>query len=91
MEDEKLDRQPVDDDNEPTVDLKKSGEATLRGVALDGSERKRAVDNAAYEKTRNPDTVVRVDNEEDSLYSDGLELEDELPVLGNTRENDNMR
>jgi hypothetical protein len=91
MEDEKLDQHQIDQDNEPTVVLKKSGEDKLRGVALDGSERQRAVDNPAYQKARNPDAVLRTDNEEDTLYSDGLELEDELPVLGNTRENDNMR
>jgi hypothetical protein len=82
MEHEKLDPDKPDPDNEPTVVLKKSGEDKLRGPALDGSKPKQA---------RNPDSVVRVDNEEDSLYNDGLELEDELPVLGNTRNNDNMR
>ncbi len=82
MENEKPDRDTIDPDNEPTVVLKKSGEDKLRGVALDGSKPK---------QPRNPDDVVRVDNEEDSLYNDGLELEDELPVLGNTRNNDNMR
>jgi hypothetical protein len=80
-----------DKKTDPTVAAIKSGEAKLRGVALDGSERKRAVDNAAYEEARDPDAVVHVDNEEDTLYSDGLELENDLPVLGNTRENDNMR
>jgi hypothetical protein len=84
MEDKKSEK-------DKTVEAIKSGETKLRGVALDGSERKRAVDNAAYEQKRNPDTVVRVDNEEDSLYTDGLELENDLPVLGNTRDNDNMR
>jgi hypothetical protein len=82
MEDEKIER------DKSVLD---SGETKLRGVALDGSERKRAVDNEAYARKRNPDTVVRVDNEEDSLYTDGLELENDLPVLGNTRNNDNMR
>jgi hypothetical protein len=90
MEDRKIDRKEVDQ-VAPTAAAIKSGEAKLRGVALDGSERQRAVDNPAYEKARDPDAVVRVDNEKDSLYTDGLELENDLPVLGNTRENDNMR
>jgi hypothetical protein len=68
------------DDNQPDA-ADESGESTLRGDALDGSEQKRAVDHAAYEKTRNPDTTVRVDDEEDTLYSDGLEVEDDTPPL----------
>jgi hypothetical protein len=51
-----------------------TGENDLRGDALDGAERKRAV--------RNPDTVVRVDDEEDTLYSDGLEVENDTPPMG---------
>ena len=38
-----------------------SGESTLRGEALAGSERRRAADHTAYKKSRNPDTVVRVE------------------------------
>jgi hypothetical protein len=91
MQNDKVERDVIDPQTEPTVDAIKSGESKLRGVALNGSERKRAVDNAAYEQARNPDDVVRVDNEEDTLYTDGLELENDLPVLGNTRRNDNMR
>ena len=59
-----------------------SGEDKLRGSGLTGSEQKTAVDHSAYSKSRNPDTVVRVDNEEDTLYSDGLELEDDTPPAG---------
>jgi hypothetical protein len=61
-----------------------SAENELRGDSLDGSERKRAADHTAYEKKRNPDTVVRTDDEEDTLYNDGLELEDGTPPLGTT-------
>jgi hypothetical protein len=78
-------------DGDQQADTDRSGESNLRGGSLDGSETKQAVDHAAYEKTRNPDTVVHVDGEEDTLYDDGLEIEDDLPTLGNTRNNDNMR
>lgn len=57
-------------------------EDRLRGKALDGSEQKRAADHTAYAQKRNPDGVVRVDNEEDTLYSDGLEVEDDTPPMG---------
>jgi hypothetical protein len=68
-----------DDDQPDAAD--ESGESTLRGDALAGSDQKRAADHAAFEKTRNPDTVLRVDDEEDTLYSDGLEVEDDTPTL----------
>ena len=61
-----------------------SEEDKLRGDSLAGSERKRAADHTTYEKQRNPDTVVRADDEEDTLYDDGLELEDDTPPLGTT-------
>ena len=59
-----------------------SGENELRGDSLDGAERKRAVDHTAHQKARNPDAVVNLDDEEDTLYSDGLELEDDTPPMG---------
>ena len=68
----------------------RAGEDKLRGEALDGSERKGSADHIAYDKARDTDKVVRVDDEEDTLYSDGLELEDDSPVLANTRKNNNM-
>ena len=43
-----------------------------------------AADHTKYDQQRNPDTVVRVDNEKDTLYDDGLELEDDTPPLINT-------
>jgi hypothetical protein len=46
----------------------------LRGVALDGAEQKSSVEHAEYEKNRNPDTELRLDGEDDSLYSDGLDI-----------------
>jgi hypothetical protein len=68
-----------------------SGESELRGEALDGAERKRAVDHTKHEKTRNPDAALHVDGEEDTLYDDGLELEDDSAILANTPRNNNMR
>ena len=70
----------------------KSGESELRGAALDGSEQKRAAGHTAFKKGHNPDTVLRVDDEKDTLYTDGLELDDETPPLGTAgRSEDNAR
>lgn len=60
-----------------------SGENKLRGGALSGSERPQAADHTKYSQQRNPDTEVRVDGEEDTLYGDGLELEDDTPPMIN--------
>lgn len=53
-----------------------SGESNLRGERLDGSERRKAADHTAFEKARNTDSTLRLDAEEDTLYEDGLEVED---------------
>ncbi len=69
-----------DGDGIPTDE---TGESTLRGSALDGAERKKSVAHTAFEKTRNPDATLRLDGEEDTLYGDGLELEDDsAPLTG---------
>ena len=68
------------DPREPADDV---GENKLRGSALSGSERRQAADHTKYAQKRNPDTEVRLDNEEDTLYDDGLELEDDTPPLVN--------
>jgi hypothetical protein len=60
-----------------------SGEDTLRGGNLEGSERRGAADHAAYEKKRKPDDVVRLDGEKDTLYEDGLDVDDDdSPPMG---------
>ena len=60
-----------------------TGESTLRGPGLEGSEQKRSVAHTAYEKTRNTDATLRLDGEEDTLYDDGLELDDDsAPLTG---------
>jgi hypothetical protein len=69
--------------NEPRDSADNVGENKLRGGALGGSERRQAADHTKYSQQRNPDTEVRVDDEEDTLYDDGLELEDDTPPLIN--------
>jgi len=74
------DPKPGSDPRDSADDI---GENKLRGGALSGSERRQAADHTKYEQERNPDTVVRVDDEEDTLYGDGLELDDDAPPLVN--------
>jgi hypothetical protein len=76
--------------NEPDA-VEPSGENRLRGNSLDGSEQKRAADHTAYEKKRNPDAVVRLDGEEDTLYEDGLDVDESAPALIITPGNDSTR
>lgn len=60
-----------------------TGESELRGPGLEGPEQKQSVAHTAFEKTRNPDATLRLDGEEDTLYDDGLELEDDsAPLTG---------
>jgi hypothetical protein len=63
-----------------------AAERRLRGADLDGSEKKRAADHDAYAKRRNPDTELNLDEKPDSLYDDGLDLDDdESETLAGTR------
>jgi hypothetical protein len=63
-----------------------AAERRLRGSGLEGAENKGATDHDAYEKQRNPDTELRLDGEEDTLYDDGLDTHDEDPdTLAGTR------
>jgi hypothetical protein len=78
------------DDERPEAS-DQSGESTLRGDALAGSERKRAVDHTTYNETQNPDALIRADDEEDTLYSDGLEVDDDAPPLGTPRGDEKAR
>jgi hypothetical protein len=64
-----------------TVADDESGESRLRGPRLEGSDQPKSVDHTAYDKTRNPDSILRLDGEEDTLYDDGLELDDDSPPL----------
>jgi len=62
-----------------------AAERKIRGGALDGSDQKDAADHTDYDKARDPDTAVRVDGEKDSLYNDGLDVEDDSEPLAGTR------
>jgi hypothetical protein len=69
--------------DEGGIPIDESGESNLRGPRLDGSEQKQSVAHTAFEKTRNTDATLRLDGEEDTLYDDGLELEDDsAPLTG---------
>jgi hypothetical protein len=68
-----------------------AGETKLRGDALNGAERKRSPGHVDYDKTRNPDTVLRTDGEEDTLYNDGLDIEDDTPPFVDTPGVDSTR
>jgi len=60
-----------------------SGETRLRGGALSKDERHPDVDRTAQQQSENTDQVLRTDDEEDTLYNDGLELEnDSRPLKG---------
>jgi hypothetical protein len=56
----------------------------FRGDALGGAEQKSSVDHADYEESRNPDAELRLDGEDDSLYSDGLDVRDDTESYAGT-------
>jgi hypothetical protein len=62
----------------------KSTKPRLRGAALEGADQKTSVDHANYEKSRNPDGELHLDDEDDSLYADGLEVGDDSEPLAGT-------
>jgi hypothetical protein len=63
--------------------LSEAGETTLRGAVLDGPEQKNSVDHVTSQKARNTDATLRLDDEPDTLYEDGLEIEDaSRPLTG---------
>jgi hypothetical protein len=73
------------------IPIDKTGESSLRGAALDGSERNKSVAHTAADKARNTDATLRLDGEEDTLYEDGLELEDDsLPLTGKDGRDDSQ-
>jgi hypothetical protein len=78
----------MDNDNSPTDDgftVDSAGNPKLRGIALNGSERKAAADHVEYQTGRNPDTELHLDGETDSLFTDGLDLEEDFDTLAGTR------
>jgi hypothetical protein len=52
-------------------------ERKLRGKGLDGADQKEAVDHLDYKEKRDPDTELRLDGEPDTLYDDGLEVDED--------------
>jgi hypothetical protein len=75
-------------DNSPSDDrstIDSAGERKLRGSALKGSEQKTAADHVEYETGRNPDTELHLDGEADTLYSDGIDVEEEFDTPAGTR------
>ncbi len=62
----------------------KTDEDRLRGKDLRGSEQKEAVDHAEYAKKRKPDGELRLYGETDTLYDDGLDVEDDSETLADT-------
>ncbi len=65
--------------------MTQNDEERLRGTKLDGSEQPSAVDHATHAAKRKPDADVHVDGEDDSLYSDGLDIGDDSETLADTR------
>jgi hypothetical protein len=59
-------------------------EPRLRGAELEGADQKVAADHVTYEKSRNPDTELHLDGEDDSLYNDGLDIGDDADTLAGT-------
>ena len=69
-----------------------TGESSLRGRDLAGSERDQAADHADYAKRRKTDKVIRTDGEKDTLYEDGIELDDDSdPLTGINGADDTQR
>ena len=75
----------VKDDFSDKDDRATSAERRLRGGDLGGSEKKRAVDHEDYEKQGDADTELRLNEEKDSLYDDGLDIEEDDSPLAGTR------
>ena len=67
----------------PGAGLPDAGESRLRGGPLSRDEPRGAVDSVAQQQSVGTDRVLRTDGEEDTLYEDGLELENgSRPLTG---------
>jgi hypothetical protein len=75
------DNSPIDDPS--TTDS--AGERKLRGSTLNGAEQKTAADHVEYESRRNPDTELHLDGEADTLYGDGIDIEEDYDTPAGTR------
>ena len=63
------------------TDKERDGEDSLRGRNISGSDQKSSVDHLEQRQKRNPDNSLHTDGEEDTLYEDGLELDDDTTPL----------
>ena len=64
-------------------DLDPAAEDTLRGKDVVGSDQRIAVDHVRRLKSRDPDAVLHLEGEEDSLYTDGIDVDvDSGPPAG---------
>jgi hypothetical protein len=72
---------PKDSQSTPAT----AGERKIRGGALEGSDQKSAPDHAEFETARDPDSELHLDGEDESLYSDGLDVKEESDTLAGTR------
>jgi hypothetical protein len=66
------------------VPAAEANDSRLRGAELEGADQKVAVDHVNYKKSRNPDTELHLDGEDDSLYNDGLDIDDDADTLAGT-------
>jgi hypothetical protein len=70
--------------DEPTGPAAEAKAARLRGAELEGADQKIAPDHVSYKKSRNPDAELHLDGEDDSLYNDGLDIDDDTDTLAGT-------
>jgi len=70
--------------NTLTTGGNESTEPRLRGPALDAADQKAAIAHVVYERSRNPDGGLHLDGEDDTLYSDGLDVGDDSESLSGT-------
>ena len=65
--------------------MENPNDTRLRGKDLNGSEQVEAVDHVEFAKKRKPDAELHLDGEKDTLYNDGLDVEDDSLTLADTR------
>jgi hypothetical protein len=69
--------------NDPAANGERSGETRLRGGPLSNDQPRTPVDEVKRQQSEDTDAVLRTDDEEDTLYEDGLELENgSRPLTG---------
>jgi len=73
-----------DESNPAATEVDDPTEARARDEALRGAEQRAAVDHTEYEKSRDPDSELHLDGEDDSLYNDGLDIADDTDTLAGT-------